>query len=69
MPTARDPSTIIRGTSQRIPDAVAITSGNESLTYAELNARANSLACKLRGCGVNRDMIFGLLVEWSLEMM
>src|SRR6185312_9423644 len=40
-----------------------------SLSYAELNARANQLARYLRERGVNRDQRVGICVERSLEMV
>lgn len=50
------------------PDAVAcVFAGQESLTYAELNQRANQLAHHLRKRGVGRETLVGLLVERSLE--
>ncbi|WP_411675189.1 AMP-binding protein [Cohnella faecalis] len=42
---------------------------SESLTYAELNGRANQLARVLRGKGVGADRIVGILAERSLEMI
>jgi amino acid adenylation domain-containing protein len=51
------------------PDAVAVTFGAEQLTYRELNARANRLAHALRRLGVGADVLVGLLVERSLEMV
>jgi amino acid adenylation domain-containing protein len=52
-----------------VPDAVAVTFGTEQLTYRELNARANQLAHALRRLGVGADVLVGLLVERSLEMI
>ncbi|HST58534.1 MAG TPA: condensation domain-containing protein, partial [Longimicrobium sp.] len=54
---------------ERTPGAVAVTFESQSLTYAELNARANRLAHFLAGRGVGPDVRVGLSVERSLEMM
>lgn len=54
---------------QRTPDAVAVVYGSHSLTYAELNAKANQLARYLRGKGVRPDQLVGICVERSLEMV
>ncbi|MGY0560481.1 amino acid adenylation domain-containing protein [Luteimonas sp. A277] len=47
----------------RTPDAIALVHGDERLTYAELNARANRLARHLRSCGVGRDGRVAIHVE------
>src|SRR5579859_2038844 len=54
---------------ERTPEAVAIVFGEEQLTYAELNARANQLARYLQDLGVGPEVIAGLCVERSLEMV
>ncbi|OEZ60290.1 tyrocidine synthase 3 [Duganella sp. HH105] len=51
------------------PDRVALVHEGEQLTYGELNARANRLAHHLRTLGVGPDVLVGLCVERSLEMM
>ncbi len=53
----------------RTPDAIAVTSEKGSLTYAELNVRANRLAHHLRELGVGPDTVVGLCAERSLEMI
>ncbi|HVJ50107.1 amino acid adenylation domain-containing protein [Desulfitobacterium sp.] len=53
----------------KTPDSTAIVFGDESLTYRELNERANQLARYLRSKGVTRNSIVGLLVSRSLEMV
>ncbi|WP_369198699.1 amino acid adenylation domain-containing protein [Streptomyces djakartensis] len=45
------------------PDAVAVVFGDESLSYGELNGRANRLARRLRGLGVGRGDLAGVLLE------
>jgi amino acid adenylation domain-containing protein len=55
--------------ADRTPDAVAVRFEADSLTYAELNARANRLARHLRGRGVGAEVRVGVLMERSLEMV
>ncbi|MFQ6571907.1 amino acid adenylation domain-containing protein [Pseudomonas sp. UM16] len=50
-------------------DAVAVTCGAQQLTYAQLNGRANALAHTLIARGVGPDVLVGLAVERSLEMV
>ncbi|MEH2284139.1 MAG: amino acid adenylation domain-containing protein [Nostoc sp.] len=54
---------------QRTPDAVAVVFENQQLTYHELNCRANQLAHYLQSLGVEADVLVGICVERSLEMV
>ncbi|MER5812943.1 amino acid adenylation domain-containing protein [Streptomyces sp. NPDC002033] len=45
------------------PDRTAVSFEEETLTYAELDARANALAHRLIEAGVGRDAAVGLLLE------
>ncbi|KAF9369744.1 hypothetical protein BGX21_005815 [Mortierella sp. AD011] len=51
------------------PDAIALVHEDQSLTYAELNARANSLAHQLIQLGVKPDMLVAICVERSFAMI
>lgn len=54
---------------KRSPDAIAAVSGDEQLTYRELNQRANRLAHHLQTLGVGPEVLVGICVERSLEMV
>ncbi|HEU5383401.1 MAG TPA: amino acid adenylation domain-containing protein [Ktedonobacteraceae bacterium] len=49
--------------------ALAVTFGQQKLTYRELNERANQLAHYLRHLGVGPEVMVGICVERSLEMV
>ncbi|HEX6373282.1 MAG TPA: amino acid adenylation domain-containing protein [Longimicrobium sp.] len=52
----------------RTPHAVAVTGGDGTVTYAELNARANRLAHHLMELGVGPDVLVGICTERGVEM-
>ncbi|MBW4630461.1 MAG: amino acid adenylation domain-containing protein [Iphinoe sp. HA4291-MV1] len=54
---------------ERTPDAVALVYENQQLTYNELNCRANQLAHYLQALGVGREVLVGICVERSLDMV
>ena len=53
----------------RAPEALAVIFGQESLSYGELNARANRLAHHLIGLGVGPESLVGIALERSTEMI
>ena len=53
----------------QMPEAVAVVFDEQRLTYRELNERANQLAHYLRAKGVGPEMLVGLFVERSAEMI
>ena len=55
--------------AQRTPEAVAVAFEGHRLTYQELNWKANQLAHRLRSMGVGPDMLVGLCVDRSLEIV
>lgn len=54
---------------RRTPDAVALISNTDRLTYLELNQRANKLAHHLLTLGVEREALIGICIERSVEMI
>ncbi|HYO67722.1 MAG TPA: amino acid adenylation domain-containing protein, partial [Archangium sp.] len=54
--------------ADRTPEAVAVSFGEERLTYGELNRKANRLAHHLRSLGVGPDVPVGLCVKRSMEL-
>jgi len=53
----------------RTPDAVAVVFEEEQVTYGELNRKANQVAHHLRTLGVGPDVLVGICMERSLEMI
>jgi amino acid adenylation domain-containing protein len=51
------------------PDAIAVIFEDEQLTYRELNQKANQLAHHLSTLGVKPEVLVGVCVERSLEMI
>ena len=54
---------------ERTPSAVAVLFEDQQLTYAELNARANQLGHYLIDLGVGPEVLVGIYVERSVEMV
>jgi len=54
---------------ERTPDAVAVVFEDSVLTYRELNCRANQLAHHLNQLGVGSEVLVGICVERSFEMV
>ncbi|MCY8595206.1 non-ribosomal peptide synthetase, partial [Bacillus haynesii] len=54
---------------EKMPDHPAVVFGDETISYRELNEKANSLAFTLRQKGVGPDVVAGILTERSIEMI
>ncbi|NEQ20420.1 MAG: amino acid adenylation domain-containing protein [Microcoleus sp. SIO2G3] len=55
--------------AESTPDRIAVVFEDQQLTYAELNARANKLAHYLQRLGVGSEIIVGLCVERSVDLI
>uniref|UniRef100_UPI001CFAE68B non-ribosomal peptide synthetase n=1 Tax=Pseudomonas sp. MWU16-30317 TaxID=2878095 RepID=UPI001CFAE68B len=60
---------LIEAQVAQTPDAIALVFGEQSLTYAQLNARANDLAHRLQARGVGPDVPVGVAAHRSLDMV
>ena len=54
---------------KRTPEAVAVVFENEELSFAELENRSNQLAHHLRSRGVGPEVLIGVCMERSVEMV
>ncbi|MDQ8021212.1 MAG: amino acid adenylation domain-containing protein [Moraxellaceae bacterium] len=60
---------IVEEHARKAPHAPAVVIGTQALSYGELNARANKLARYLRDHGVGPDVLVGVSVSRSLDMI
>ena len=68
MPTVMLPE-LIAATARRVPDATAVIDGPVTLTYAELNARANQLARLLISRGACPERFVAVALPRSADMI
>jgi amino acid adenylation domain-containing protein/non-ribosomal peptide synthase protein (TIGR01720 family) len=62
-------SALFEDAVRRAPDAVAVTDlDGGTVSYAELNARANRLAHHLRALGIDAESVVGVCVEHGVDM-
>jgi natural product biosynthesis luciferase-like monooxygenase protein len=61
--------TLFEAQVDRTPDAKALSFQGRTLSYRELDQRANKVAHALRARGVGPDVLVGLCIERSLEMV
>lgn len=68
IPEATIPS-LFDAQARRTPDAVAVRDAHGSVTFAELRARANAVAHRLREHGVGPDVVVAIRCERSVELI
>ena len=54
---------------QQYPDLIAVNFAKEQLTYQELNTRSNKLAQHLQKIGVCSEVLVGICISQSIEMI
>ncbi len=55
--------------AREAPESLAVRTLEHEITYAELDAQANQLARKLRNLGVGPDVLVGLCIDRSVELI
>src|SRR6266568_4883547 len=60
---------LVRARAAESPGALALSAGSDVLTYHELDRRANRLASYLRSLGVGPDVLVGLCLPRSLDLV
>jgi amino acid adenylation domain-containing protein len=60
---------VVSAQASAAPHAIAVTHGKRSLSYQELDRRADRLAHSLRSLGVGPDVVVGLYLDRSLAMI
>ncbi len=58
---------LIEAQAERSPESVALAYEQQTLTYREMNSRANQLARHLRTLGVGPELCVGICMERSLQ--
>ncbi|KAH8594350.1 hypothetical protein B0O99DRAFT_514258 [Bisporella sp. PMI_857] len=64
---SKDLSTLVSQQMQKTPHAVALEDSTTTLTYTELDQAVGALAGRLRGYGVGRDKLVGVLMARSAD--
>jgi tyrocidine synthetase-3 len=68
-PADRSIHALIEERVERTPERVAVVFRDTSLTYGELNRRANQLARRLASHGLAREEVVGIVAEPSADMI
>ncbi len=69
LPPARTLHALFERQAEKTPNAQAVTFEDSHLTYDQLNRRANQLARHLQTLGAGPDVIIGLCVDRSIDMV
>jgi len=59
---------LVERQAERTPSALAVQCSGQTLTYRDLNSRANQLACYLSKLGVGPDVPVGIFLDRSLNL-
>ena len=71
-PTSQEPLCVhdlIAAQARKTPDTIALMASGKTVSYAQLNSNANKLAHFLRARGVGPELLVGLCLKRSAEML
>jgi amino acid adenylation domain-containing protein len=68
-PSRKSIHQLIEEQVERTPEQIAVVSGDQQLSYSELNARANQLGRHLRSLGVGPEVFVAVYMDRSLDMV
>ncbi|MFL7963585.1 non-ribosomal peptide synthase/polyketide synthase [Pseudomonas kielensis] len=68
-PSERPVHELFEAQAERRPDAIALICDGQRLTYGQLNVQSNRLARTLVAAGVGPDVLVGIAVDRSLELV
>jgi len=60
---------LVEAQAVRTPSAIALAHEARALTYAELDSRANRLAARLRACGVGPEVVVGVRMRRTPDLV
>ena len=60
---------LIEAAARRAPDSIAVVSGDQRLSYRELDERANRIAHRLHALGAGPDVLVGVCLERSTDLV
>jgi len=60
---------LVAAQAARTPDAAVLVAGDQTISYQELNRHANQVAHYLQRLGVRPDVLVGIYVERSVELI
>jgi amino acid adenylation domain-containing protein len=68
-PREKPLAALVEAQVERTPNAIAVVHGEQQLTYAELNQRANQLAHELRKQGAGPNQLVALCADRSIDLV
>lgn len=69
LPDTRSLNELFEARVREVPDAIAVSFKSQSITYTQLNQKANQLARYLRTSGVHPEKLVGICMDRSIDLI